>query len=170
MFKLFVLTLILCLPYYNNSTTGIHKDRTEYCYVGPDPVEYRVITYEIINKSNEPYITFLYYKPVKNSSQAIWRIFVQPIGEFNLLSMLTDNAVISDEFQSIIKPSFLKIIDPNDSFKYITHSPANKDCDIEKYIYIEKKSVAEQILMTTIPDIVSYIPKEIVITDTLCLY
>jgi hypothetical protein len=165
MFKLIALTLTLCLSYCSKSDKDIHKDRTEYCYVSSDSLEYRVITYEIKNESKEPYITFLYYKPVRNSSQAIWRFFVQPIGEFNLLSMLTDNVVIREDPQTVIETNFMKIINPNESFKYIIHIPSNIDGDIGKYIYIEKKSVAEQMLMVTIPDFISYIPQQIVITD-----
>lgn len=165
MIKKIIFIIILCLSCYGKNREEIHKDRTEYCYSDSDSIEYRVITYEIKNKSKEPYLTFLYYKPVNNSSQAIWRFFVQPIGETNILSMLTDNVVISDDFHTLIEPNFLKIIAPNDSFKYIIKGPSNKDIDIGQYIYVEKKSIAEQILMITIPDTISYGSEEILVTD-----
>ena len=44
-------------------------------------------------------------------------------------------------------------------------APSNKDIDIGQYIYVEKKSIAEQILMITIPDTISYGSEEILVTD-----
>lgn len=81
-----------------------------------------VKSYTIINNSREPWLTWIDYdhqkKDIGNRDRAILRYFIRHHGDFNLMSLMTDDLVDYDNENPLIGRFFLAQINPTESFTY----------------------------------------------------
>lgn len=158
-----LLSLFVC---DDNPKSPICIEKDEYVYMDYSHRIYKVREYSIVNKSNDtPYITFIKLGDNNtNSDNVILRYFNSSHGEFNLMTLLTDNVVLV-EFMPIIGETFLKEISPNSEFKYIVVEQLhdnNKLTVSDEDIFVFKKTYVEELIKIDLDDHILFPDDEIV--------
>jgi hypothetical protein len=100
---------------------AFHIEKTEYEYINMlDGSDYYVREYKVVNTSNDYYYSWIDYSATKheNRDELVKRYFRTFHGDFNLVTLLTDNCVF-EGFRPVIGRSFLKRINPHSAFRYI---------------------------------------------------
>jgi len=106
---------------------AISMEKNEYEYSDSSyGMNYHVIEYAITNTSKDYYYTWIDYSNTMDysKSELIKRYFFSYHGDFNLMSLLKDNCIILD-FKPEVGKSFLKRINPHDTFRYIVINSKN---------------------------------------------
>ena len=108
--------------------------------------QYDIKEYILNNNSNEDYYTWIDYDRdyAGVDTQGIMYYFLSFHGDFNLISLLTDNVVFYD-YMSILGKVFLRRIEPGDSFRYVLINRDNDD--IRRHIfYISQTQLGFEII------------------------
>lgn len=121
-----------------------------------------LVEYRIKNQSNEPYFTWIDFDNHKGKSEKrIHRYFFAPHNDFNLATLMTDN-VVQDSSETILGRTFIKRLEPQESFKYIVVCREKND-DFSKYIVVEKTSFVSKIIGFNVPEVFLYGKSELVV-------
>lgn len=86
--------------------------------------------YTVVNHSKDVLYTWIDCNSLAADSSSFEesrRYFYRPVGDFSLCQLLTDNVVFVDNFTSQINATFLKEIEPGETFSYFLTSERVND-------------------------------------------
>lgn len=135
-----------------NAQCQIHIDTISFCYYNGITEQTQIIDkYQIINNSSEDYLTWVSLVPTerKTNIALIRDFFVKRKGDFNLIEMITENLINTDN-ESICEVgyTFIKNILPGETFSYfIAKTEARSNLYQGRIVLIKKKEVEQYLKM-----------------------
>lgn len=140
---LFLIGSLITFQGINLENDMIVKNTIEY-YDPKTPQLISIIEYSITNTSDKDCYTWIDFKAV-NTSEDIYKAlkyyFYSRHGDFSLSDLLTETLVFSEPFRPVLGESFIKLIPPKHTFRYLVYNEGNTSIDIEKNIFIVKENV-----------------------------
>lgn len=131
-----------------------------YCYLNNNNDTIRVCLFSIMNSTREDYYTWIDfdYKKSSNDSNEIKQFFLKRKGDFSLLSLWSDNVIISSAIIFQVGKDFLKKIGPGDTFKYILYGPCDEYEfeEFKQHVFIKTQKEIESVISFEIPDYASF--------------
>ena len=139
-----------------NAQCQIHIDTISFCYYnGITEQSLTIENYQITNNSNEDYLTWVSLVPTerKTNIALIRDFFVKRKGDFNLIEMITENLINTDN-ESICEVgyTFIKNILPGETFSYFIAKTDTKSNLYQRRIVLIKKKEVEQYLKMQIDE------------------
>ncbi len=110
-------------------------------------------SYKITNNTEDKYVTFVssdFTNSISNI-EAIHRFFKKQIGDFSL-SFLVYEKLLTAEFTNRIGTTFMKEINPKETFEYLITKKEKESSFYEKRIFVIPLKEIEDFLQQTIPD------------------
>ena len=136
-----------------NAQCQIHIDTTSFCYFNGITEQTQIIDqYQIINNSNEDYLTWISLVPKNDKSNVklIHDFFKKKKGDFNLILMMYENLL--DGQPVSIGYSFIKNITAGETFSYFIAKTETKSNLYRGRIVLVKKKEVEQYLKIQIDE------------------
>ncbi|HPK29792.1 MAG TPA: hypothetical protein PK979_01970 [Bacteroidales bacterium] len=162
---IFLLTLLMVITACN-AQRQIHIDTTEVSYFNGITGKNEIIEdYRITNNSDEEYLTWVSLEPINERSniELVHDFFKKRKGDFNFLEAMFEN--ILDEQPTAIGYSFIKNINPGETFSYyISHNETVSILYQERIVLIKRKEV-EQYLRMQLDDKYFYESPSIILTE-----
>lgn len=127
------------------------------------------VDYSITNRSSEPYLTWLDFDKQTDSSlsdeKLVRNYFLKNKGDFSFLTLMTDNVVFIDGYSPIIGYTFVKQLNPGESFDYYLFSDKKNQFmnDVLLPIITIPKSKVEEVLGIRISDSFLFTPSFVII-------
>lgn len=146
-----------------HTTKDIKLHIESYSYVNYFSGEKITFTeYLITNKSEEPYFTWVDFSNHNTTvREKIYRYFFASHDDLNLAALMTDNVVRTSREVTIGK-TFIKRLEPGESFKYIVAKDKDND-DFSKNIIVEKVSYVSKIIGFNVPESFEYDKNELIV-------
>lgn len=165
--KAHILLLILLLISIACNTQGqIEIEASEVNYFNGITGKNEIMeSYRIKNNSNEDYLTWVSLEPINERSniELVHDFFKKRKGDFNFLEAMFEN--ILDEQPTAIGYSFIKNINPGETFSYyISHNETVSILYQERIVLIKRKEV-EQYLRMQLDDKYFYESPSIILTE-----
>lgn len=165
--RVHILLLILLLISMACNTQGqIQIEASEVNYFNGITGQNEIMeSYRIKNNSNEDYLTWISLEPIneRTNIELIHDYFKKRKSDFNFLEAMFENLL--DEQPTIIGYSFIKNINPGETFHYfIAKNDKSSVFYRERIVLIEKKEV-EQYLRMVIDEKYFYESPSIILTE-----
>lgn len=132
-----------------NAQCQIHIDTVSFCYFNGITAQTQIIdNYQIINNSNEDYLTWVSLIPTNNKSniELIRDFFKKRKGDFSLMEMIYENLL--DEQPISIGYSFIKNIAAGETFSYcIAKTDTNSTLYQDRIVIVRRKEVEKYLKM-----------------------
>ena len=161
-----ILLTLLLFSTACNAQCQIHIDTTEVSYFNGITGKNEIMEdYRITNNSNEDYLTWVSLEPLNERSniELVHDYFKKRNGDFNFLEAMFENFL--DEQPTTIGYSFIKNINPGETFSYyISHTETVSNFYQERIVLIKRKEV-EQYLRMQIDDKYFYESPSIILTE-----
>ena len=156
-----LITIIMLCQFH--TTKDIEMNIESYSYVnGSNGVEVNLVEYSIRNLSEEPYYTWIDFNDCdERRGKRIYEYFFIRHRDVNLATLMTDNVVLTD-YEMILGETFIKRLDPQESFKYIVAGKKEND-NFEKKIIVEKASDIRKVTGFDVPEFFEFSRSELVV-------
>ncbi len=133
---------------------------------------YKIVEYEILNSSDDDYLTWVSSCSIKNKSESeiVREFFVSNKGDFNYFSLISDNLLNSVVPKDIIGFTFIKRISKGEKFSYHIIK-SNSSCAFysDRIVIIKRERVEEYIKMKLEEQFFSELPSVFLMNDPLIL-
>ncbi|NLX41113.1 MAG: hypothetical protein GXY75_04375 [Bacteroidales bacterium] len=162
---IFLLTLLMVVTACDPQRQ-IHIDTTEVSYFNGITGKNEIMeSYRITNNSDEDYFTWVSLEPIneRTNTELIHDYFKKRKGDFSFLEAMFENLL--DEQPTVIGYSFIKNINPGETFHYfIAKNEKSSVFYLERIVLIKRKEV-EQYLRMQIDDKCFYESPSIILTE-----
>lgn len=149
-----------------NAQSAIQIDTVSYKYHNGLTGQTQIIyNYQIKNNSNEEYLTWVSLDPAKNESagRLMNDFFIKIKGDYNFIGIMNED-LLSDKSICDVGYTFIKNIQPNESFSYIILKYDSKSTYYKDRIVIITKKEVEQYLHMQIKQKYFFPLKSIILT------
>lgn len=136
-----------------NAQRQIQIDTLSFCYFNGITGQTQTISkYQITNKSNEDYLTWISLLSInkKSNSELVHDFFKKKKGDFSFIEMMFED--LSDEHLMNAGYSFIKKIAPGKTFSYFIAQTDRKSKFYQERIVLMKKREVEQYLRIQIDE------------------
>jgi len=160
-----LLTLLLIVTACN-AQCQIQIDNTEINYFNEITGKNEIIEdYRITNNSNEEYLTWVSLEPIneRTNTELVHDYFKKRKGDFSFLEAMFENLL--DEQPTVIGYSFIKNINPGETFHYFIAKNEKSSVFYRERIVLIKRKEVEQYLRMPIDDKYFYESPSIILTE-----
>lgn len=160
-----LLTLLLIVTACN-AQCQIQIDNTEINYFNEITGKNEIIeNYRITNNSNEEYLTWVSLEPIneRTNTELVHDYFKKRKGDFSFLEAMFENLL--DEQPTVIGYSFIKNINPGETFHYFIAKNEKSSVFYRERIVLIKRKEVEQYLRMPIDDKYFYESPSIILTE-----
>jgi hypothetical protein len=146
-----------CQIHIDNVATGYYNGITDKNEIIED--------YRITNNSNEEYLTWVSLEPIneRTNTELIHDYFKKRKGDFSFLEAMFENLL--DEQPTVIGYSFIKNINPGETFHYFIAKNEKSSVFYRERIVLIKRKEVEQYLRMQIDDKYFYESPSIILTE-----
>lgn len=149
-----------------NAQCQIQIDNTEINYFNEITGKNEIIEdYRITNNSNEEYLTWVSLEPIneRTNTELVHDYFKKRKGDFSFLEAMFENLL--DEQPTTIGYSFIKNINPGETFHYYIAKNDKSSVFYRERIVLIKRKEVEQYLRMQINDKYFYESPSIILTE-----
>jgi hypothetical protein len=162
---IFLLTLLMVVTACDPQRQ-IHIDTTEVSYFNGITGKNEIMeSYRITNNSDEDYFTWVSLEPIneRTNTELIHDYFKKRKGDFSFLEAMFENLL--DEQPTVIGYSFIKNINPGETFHYFIAKNEKSSVFYRERIVLIKRKEVEQYLRMQIDDKYFYESSSIILTE-----